>query len=83
MTVLAQTLQLAFKIAFVWAAGFLIAVAVRAALPDRSGITFGGDRNALFFPFSRLGFWTCILAALTVTGMVVVRAMIMDFRSIR
>ena len=37
---MAQTLQLAFRIAFVWAGGFLLAVAVRAMLPDGSGLTF-------------------------------------------
>ena len=77
MTILAQTVQLAFRIAFVWAAGILIAVAVRAVLPDEAGFTLGGPK-ALFIPFSRIGFWTCILAALTVTGMVVIRAMLID-----
>ncbi|HUA99381.1 MAG TPA: hypothetical protein VMA34_13710 [Terracidiphilus sp.] len=77
MTILGQTLQLAFRIAFVWAAGFLIAVSVRAALSDKAGITFP-SRNPLFVPYSRLGFWTCILAALTVTCMVVIHAMIVD-----
>lgn len=83
MTILAQTLQLAFRIAFVWAAGFLIAVVVRSVLPERVEIPLGSGRNALIFPFSRLGFWTCILAALTVTCMIVIRAMIVDIRSVR
>lgn len=78
MTILAQTLQLAFRIAFVWAAGFLIAVSVRAALPDKIGFTLPGGQNGIFLPFSRVGFWTCLLAALTVTGMVVIRAMLVD-----
>jgi len=82
MTIWAQTLQLAFRIAFVWAAGFLIAVAVRATLSEKAGITFP-TRDPLFVPFSRLGFWTCILAALTVTCMVVIRAMIVDMRAVR
>ena len=77
MTILAQTLQLAFRIAFVWAAGILIAVAVRAVLPDETGLTLGG-RNGFFIAYSRADFWTCILAALTVTGMVVIRAMLID-----
>jgi zinc transporter ZupT len=81
MTVLAQTLQLAFRIALVWAAGFLIAVVVRSVLPEKVEIPLG--RGALVFPFSRLGFWTCLLAALTVTGMIVIRAMIVDIRSVR
>ena len=38
------TLQLSFRIALVWAAGFLIAVAVQALLPDRAGINL--DRQA-------------------------------------
>ena len=83
MTILAQTLQLAFRIAFVWAAGFLIAVVVRSVLPEKVEIPLGSERSALIFPFSRLGFWTCILAALTVTCMIVIRAMIIDIRSVR
>jgi len=76
---MAQTLQLAFRIAFVWAGGFLLAVAVRALLPDGSGFTFNGKQSTVFLPYSRVGFWTCLLAALTVTGMVVCRAMLADF----
>jgi len=76
---MAQTLLLAFRIAFVWAGGFLLAVAVRAILPDQSGLTFAGKEAAFFLPYSRLGFWTCILAALTVTALVVCRALLADF----
>lgn len=76
---MAQTLLLAFRIAFVWAGGLLLAVAVRAILPDQSGLTFAGKEAAVFLPYSRLGFWTCILAALTVTALVVCRAMLADF----
>jgi hypothetical protein len=75
MTVLAQTLQLAFKIAFVWTAGFLIAAAVNALLPGKLGFTLYGKHTTLLVPFSRMGFWTCILAALIVTALVVFRAM--------
>jgi len=73
-----QTIQLAFRIAIVWAAGFLLAVAVRALLPDQVGITLTGHQGILFIPFSRVGFWTCLLAALTVTALVVGRAMLAD-----
>jgi hypothetical protein len=76
---MAQTLLLAFRIAFVWAGGFLLAVAVRAMLPDASGLTFSGKQTTVFIPYSRIGFWTCLLAALTVTGLVVCRAMLADF----
>ena len=76
---MAQTLQLAFRIAFVWAGGFLLAVAVRAMLPEQAGLTFTGKGSTVFLPYSRLGFWTCLLAALTVTGLVVCRAMFADF----
>ncbi len=76
---MAQTLQLAFRIAFVWAGGFLLAVTVRALLPDQSGLTFTGKQATVFLPYARIGFWTCILAALTVTGLVVWRAMYADF----
>ena len=37
MTIMTQTLQLAYRIAIVWSAGFLLAVAVRALLPDEMG----------------------------------------------
>jgi hypothetical protein len=75
---MAQTLVLAFRIAFVWAGGFLLAVAVRALLPDQLGFTLAGKSGALFISFSRVGFWTCIWAAVTVTVLVVVRAMMGD-----
>ena len=73
-----QTIQLAFRIAIVWASGFLLAVAVRALLPDQNGFTLAGNGGTLFLPFSRVGFWTCLLAALTVTALVVGRAMLAD-----
>jgi hypothetical protein len=63
----------------VWAGGFLLAVAVRALLPDQSGLTFTGKQATVFLPYARIGFWTCLLAALTVTGLVVWRAMYADF----
>lgn len=78
---IAQTVQLAFRIAFVWAGGFLLAVAVRALLPDGLGFTFAGKDGALFVPFSRIGFWTCMWAAVTVTVLVVIRAMMGDISS--
>ncbi len=75
---IAQTVQLAFRIAFVWAGGILLAVAVRALLPDQLGFTIAGKQGPLFIPFSRIGFWTCVWAAVTVTILVVVRAMMAD-----
>jgi hypothetical protein len=79
------TLQLAFRIAIVWAGGVPSGVAVRALLPEQAGVTIAGRQTALFVPFSRIGFWTCLLAALTVTALVVVRAMLLDlgWRSFR
>ena len=76
-----QTIQLAFRIALVWAAGFLVAVGVRALLPDQAGITLGSADGSLFLSYSKIGFWTCLLAALTVTGLVVYRSMMADFGS--
>ncbi|MGA7339690.1 MAG: hypothetical protein WBE72_11400 [Terracidiphilus sp.] len=76
---MAQTLQLAFRIAIVWAAGFLLAVAVRALLPDKVGLSLFAIEPNLFVPYSRIGFWTCLLAAVTVTALVVIRAMLADF----
>lgn len=75
-----QTVQLAFRIAFVWAGGFLLAVAVYAILPSSGGLSFPGRQGTHHvISFNRLGFWTCILAALTVTFLVVIRAMFEDF----
>ncbi|HEV2487551.1 MAG TPA: hypothetical protein VGT08_18650 [Terracidiphilus sp.] len=85
MTILAQTVQLGFRIAIVWTAGFLLAVAVNAVLPDKVGITLYGSETTLLVPFNRIGFWTCLLAAVTVTVLVVLRAMLADigWRSFR
>ena len=79
MSVMAQTLLLAFKVALVWAGGFVLAVVVRALLPDTSGVNFFASGGPVFVPYSRIGFWTCLLAAVTVTALVVVRAMLVDF----
>jgi hypothetical protein len=78
MTLLAQTIQLGVRIAIVWSAGFLIAVAVRALMPSQVGFRIPTSESTLFVPFDRLGFWTCLLASVTVTALVVVRAMIAD-----
>jgi hypothetical protein len=78
LTLLGESIQLAIRIAIVWAAGMLIAVTVRALMPDQMGINLTGRESTLFIPFSRMGYWTCVLAALIVTGMVVFRAMIAD-----
>ena len=59
MTILAQTVQLGFRIAIVWTAGFLLAVAVNALLPDAVGLTLTGSKASLMVPFNRIGFWTC------------------------
>jgi len=75
---LGQTIQLAFRIAIVWAAGILLAVAVGALLPDKLGFTLTGKETTLFIPFSRVGFWTCMLGALIVTALVVFRAILAD-----
>ena len=76
---LGQTVLLAFRIAFVWAGGILLAVAVRALLPGRYGLTWTTPQSTFVIPFNRIGFWTCIWAAVTVTVLVVVRAMLGDF----
>lgn len=79
MSIMAQTLQIAVRIALVWAGGFILAVAVQAILPDKIGLNFYGGSGDLFVPYSRIGFWTCLLAAVTVTALVVIRAMLVDF----
>ena len=75
---LGQTIQLALRIAIVWAGGFLLAVAVAAVFPDKFGFTLTGSEKTLFIPFSRVGFWTCVLGALIVTALVVFRAIRAD-----
>jgi hypothetical protein len=77
-TLFALTLRLAFRIAIVWAAGFVLAVAVRAVLPDQVGLTFTSLQSKILLPYSRIGFWVCLLAALTVSGMIVIRSMLVD-----
>jgi hypothetical protein len=77
-TLFALTLRLAFRIAIVWAGGFILAVAVRALLPDQIGLTFGNPRSTILLPYSRIGFWVCLLAALTVSAMIVIRSMLVD-----
>ena len=74
-----QTIQLAFRIALVWAMGFLIAVTVRAILPSQAGVTWPSASGGLFVSFSKIGFWTCMLATVTVTALVVIRALVADF----
>ncbi len=78
MSILTQTLQLAFRIALVWTGGFLLAAAMNVLLPAKIGITLYGTESTLLIPFNRLGFWTCLLAAVTVTALVVLRAMALD-----
>jgi hypothetical protein len=77
-TMLALTVDLAMRIAIVWAAGILLAVAVSAILPVKAGLSFAGKQTTIFLSYSRAGFWTCILAALTVTGLIVFRAIAAD-----
>ena len=78
-SIIGITIQLAFRIAFVWALGILLAVAVRAMLPDSLGFGIHYKEQSLIIPFSRVGFWTCIWAAVTVTILVVIRTMLYDF----
>jgi hypothetical protein len=58
--------------------GRRIVFAVRAVLPEKLGLTFASPRSMFYLPYSRIGFWTCLLAALTVSAMVVVRTMLVD-----
>ena len=78
-TLLALTLRLAFRIALVWAGGFILAVAMRAILPDQLGLSLTTHRVTRFLTYSQIGFWTCLFAALTVSALVVIRAMLIDF----
>jgi hypothetical protein len=51
---------------------------VNALLPGKVGLTLYGKETALLVPFNRIGFWVCLLAAVTVTALVIVRAMLTD-----
>ena len=77
-TLLAQTVQLAFRLAVVWAGGFILAAMARVFLPDENGLTFTGKHTTFLVPYNRIAFWTCLLAALTVSAMVVLRTMLVD-----
>jgi len=77
-TLLAQTVRLGFRIALVWAGGFVFAVLARTLLPDGTGISFPGKTASHLVSYSRIGFWTCLLAALTDSALVVVRTMLVD-----
>ena len=81
MTIMGQTVLIAFKIALVWAGGFVLALTVRALLPDKLGIPIYDGQGFIMVPYSRAGFWTCLLAAVTVTALVVIRAMLADLGS--
>jgi len=78
-TLFALTLRLAFRIAIVWAGGFILAVAAYAFLPNQAGLTFTGNRQTYLISYSKMGFWVCLLAALAVSGLVVIRAMLIEF----
>jgi hypothetical protein len=78
-TILGQSVLLAFRIALVWAGGILFAVIVRAVLPDNLGFVIHSKETGMLLSFSRVAFWTCIWAAITVTVLVVIRSMLIDF----
>ena len=48
---LALTLQIAFRIAIVWAGGFILAAAVAAILPDQVGLRLANGRGPAFSAF--------------------------------
>jgi hypothetical protein len=78
-TLFALSLRLALRIAIAWAGGFVFAVLARAVLPDENGLTFTGSQQTHLVSYSRIGFWTCLLAALTVSALIVIRSMLVDF----
>ena len=45
---------------------------------SENALTLYGSETSLLVPFNRIGFWTCLLAAVTVTALVVLRAMVAD-----
>jgi hypothetical protein len=77
---MALNIQLAFRIAIVWVAGILLAARVRALLPCAKGLLSPPPDHS-FVPYDRIGLWTCMMAALTVTGLVVIRASVLDISS--
>jgi uncharacterized membrane protein len=75
---LGQTIQLALRVAIVWALGMVLAVGVSALLPESSGIPIPARQGDLFVSYSRMGFWTCMFGPVIVTGLIVFRAMMAD-----
>jgi hypothetical protein len=45
---------------------------------SENALTLYGSETSLLVPFNCIGFWTCLLAAVTVTALVVLRAMVAD-----
>ena len=71
---MAQTLQLAFRIAFVWAGGFLLAVAVAPCCPISSALRSTAAQAACLHFLQPDRLLDLHLAALTVTAWSVIRA---------
>ena len=78
-TILGQTVLLAYRIALVWAGGILFAVVARALLPENLAFNIHYRQADFALSFNRVGFWSCIWAAVTVTVLVVIRSMLSDF----
>ena len=57
-----------------WALGLLLAVAVCTLLPDPVRVTPAATQGSPFIPRRRIGFLTCLLAALSVRERVGFRA---------
>jgi len=66
------------RIACASGVGVLLGAALRALLPSGPGIFVAGRGRTLFLPLNRLAFWACVLSALVLAAMALVRAMLDD-----
>jgi len=55
-----------------------LGTALRFVLPSGPGIFVAGRARTVFLPLNRLAFWACILSALVLAAIALVRAMAED-----
>ena len=56
----------------------LLGAALRVLLPSGPGIFIACRDRTVFLPLNRLGFWACLLGALVLGAIALVRAMLED-----
>jgi hypothetical protein len=66
------------KTIIIWAAGLLIGMALRVSLPTLPSIFITHKETHVVLPLNRLAFWACVLIALVLGTIEMVRAMAYD-----